>query len=29
MELGASQYLLKVENTPYDIADKIESFIKI
>lgn len=28
MELGASQYLLKVENTPYDIADKIPSFIK-
>jgi CheY-like chemotaxis protein len=29
MENGASKYLLKVDNTPYQIADQIESFLKL
>jgi DNA-binding NtrC family response regulator len=29
MDRGASKYLLKVDNTPYTIADQIESFIRI
>ncbi len=28
IDLGASKYLLKVENTPYDIVDKINSLLK-
>ncbi len=28
MELGATRYLLKVENTPYDIADQVEALLK-